>query len=126
MVSPGGSLTGSFDHAVSWFSRLLTDHVYPEPDSETWNPKPGLAITLIHGDGVHPPSPRTVTYSLASSAKPPSPLENSRSGRPGARASGPGGRAAARRGRASGAAAGRGPRATGSVSDPRPLDATAR
>src|SRR6266508_4371436 len=30
MVSPGGSLTGSFDQAVSWFSRLLTDHVYPE------------------------------------------------------------------------------------------------
>ena len=74
MVSPGGSLTGSFDQAVSWFSRLLTDHVYPEPDSETWNPKPGFAITLIHGDGVHRPSPRTVTYSRPFSAKPPSPL----------------------------------------------------
>src|SRR5438093_6458716 len=81
MVSPGGSLTGSFDQAVSWFSRLLTDHVYPEPDSETWKPKPGFAITLIHGAGVHRPSPSTITYSRPSSAKPPRPLKNSRSGR---------------------------------------------
>ena len=27
IVSPGESLTGSFDHGVSWFSRLLSDHV---------------------------------------------------------------------------------------------------
>src|SRR5437667_4198224 len=81
MVSPGGSLTGSFDQAESWFSRLLTAHVYPEPDSETWKPKLGFAITLIHGDGVHRPSPRTVTYSRPSAAKPPRPLKNSRSGR---------------------------------------------
>ena len=74
MVSPGGSLTGSFDQAVSWFSRLLTDHVYPAPDSETWKPKPGFAITLIHGAGVHRPSSRTVTNSRPSFAKPPSPL----------------------------------------------------
>ena len=26
-ASPGGSLTGSFDHGVSWFSRLLIAHV---------------------------------------------------------------------------------------------------
>src|SRR2546428_8129207 len=78
MVSPGGSLTGSFDQADSWFSRLLTAHVYPEPDSETWKPKLGFAITLIHGDGVHRPSPRMVTYSRPSAAKPPRPLKSSR------------------------------------------------
>src|SRR5436309_5173552 len=98
MVSPGGSLTGSFDQAVSWFSRLLTDHVYPEPDSETWKPKPGFAITLIHGDGVHRPSSSTVTYSRPSFSKPPSPLQSSRLGRGGA--PGAGGPAAARRVRA--------------------------
>src|SRR5206468_9987534 len=80
MVSPGGSLTGSFDQAVSWFSRLLADQVYPEPDSETWNPKPGLATTLIQGAGVHCPSPSTVTYSRPSRVNPPRPLKNSRSG----------------------------------------------
>src|SRR6266542_2882980 len=78
MVSPGGSLTGSFDQAVSWFSRLLTDHVYPEPDSETWKPNPGFSITLIHGAGVHRPASRTVTYSRPSPAKPPRPLKSSR------------------------------------------------
>src|SRR6266481_8924563 len=99
MVSPGGSLTGSFDQAVTWFSRLLTDHVYPEPDSETWKPKSRFAITLIHGDGVHRPSSRTVTYSRPSRANPPSPLSSSRSRRRGAAAAGTGGRTAARRGR---------------------------
>jgi len=39
IASPGASLTGSFDHGVSWFSRLFSDHVYPAPDSETWKPK---------------------------------------------------------------------------------------
>src|SRR5437660_12373609 len=117
MVSPGGSLTGSFDQAVSWFSRLLTDHVYPAPDSETWKPKPGFANTLIHGAGVHRPSSRTVTNSRPSFAKPPSPVESSRLGRGGV--AGAGGRAAARRGRASGAAAsGRGARATWPASVP--------
>src|SRR5207247_11455425 len=81
MLSPGGSLTGSFDQALSWFSRLLTDHVYPEPDSETWKPNRGFAITLIHGAGVHRPSRRMTTYSRPSCAKPPRPLKNSRSGR---------------------------------------------
>src|SRR5882672_10801491 len=80
MVSPGGSLTGSFDQAVSWFSRLLTDHVYPEPDSETWKPKLGFAITLIHGAGVRRSGPRTITYSRPSSAKPPRPLKRSSPG----------------------------------------------
>src|SRR5712691_10959141 len=80
MVSPGGSLTGSFDQEVSWFSRLLTDHVYPEPASDTWKPKLGFAITLIHGAGVHRPWPRIVTYSRPSTAKPPNPLKSSRSG----------------------------------------------
>src|SRR6185436_6835297 len=78
-VSPGGSLTASLDHAVSWFSRLLTAHVYPAPHSETWKPKPGLAITLIHGAGVHCPGFRTITYSRPSCAKPPRPLNSSRS-----------------------------------------------
>src|SRR5438045_9598372 len=80
MLSPGGSLTASFDQALSWFSRLLTDHVYPEPDSETWKPNRGFAITLIHGAGVHRPSRRMTTYSRPSCAKPPSPVKNSRSG----------------------------------------------
>src|SRR2546422_10523644 len=35
MVSPGGSLTASFDQAVSWVSRLLTDHVYRVSSSGT-------------------------------------------------------------------------------------------
>src|SRR5712692_7635558 len=81
MASPGGSLTGSFDHGVSLFSRLLTDQVCPEPDSETWKPNTGLAITLIQGAGVCCPSPRTVTYSRPSAAKPPRPLKNSSAGR---------------------------------------------
>src|SRR5712691_126406 len=81
MASPGVSLTGSFDQGVSWFSRLLTDHVYPAPDSETWKPKPEFAITLIHGAGVHRPSPTIVTYSRPSAAKPPKPLKSSRVGR---------------------------------------------
>src|SRR5690242_21026804 len=81
MVSPGGSTTGSLDQGVTWFSRLLSDQVYPAPDSETWNPNAGLATTLIQGAGVHCPSPRTVTYSRPSSRKPPSPLKNSDSWR---------------------------------------------
>src|SRR6266511_5474730 len=80
MASPGMSLTGSFDQGVSWFSRLLTDHVYPAPDSETWKPKSEFAITLIHGAGVHRPSPRIVTYSRPSASKPPNPLKSSRVG----------------------------------------------
>src|SRR5258706_5305437 len=80
MASPDGSPTGSFDHEVSWFSRLLIDHVYPEPDSETWKPKLGFAITLIHGAGVRRPGPRTITYSRPSSAKPPRPLKRSSPG----------------------------------------------
>src|SRR6266849_7515725 len=81
MASPGGSLTGSFDHGVSLFSRLLTDQVCPEPDSETWKPNTGLAITLIQGAGVCRSSSSTVTYSRPSAAKPPKPLKNSRAGR---------------------------------------------
>ena len=42
-----------------------------------------MAITLIQGAGVHCPSPRMVTYSRPSAAKPPRPLKNSRSGRGG-------------------------------------------
>src|SRR5580692_1272938 len=75
MASPGGSVTGSLDQGVSWFSWLFSDHVWPEPDSETRNPKEGFAITLIHGAGVRKLSPRTVTYSRPSSANPPRPLE---------------------------------------------------
>src|SRR5438093_11208712 len=125
MVSPGGSLTGSFDQAVSWFSRLLTDHVYPEPDSETWKPKPGFAITLIHGDGVHRPSPRIVTYSRPSIAKPPKPFQSSRSGRGIATAAG-GFAAGGRRGSAIGPASGRCARVSCSARVPRRLDSTAR
>src|SRR2546427_3008783 len=106
MVSPGGSLTASFDQAVSWFSRLLTDHVYPEPDSETWKPKPGFAITLIHGAGVHRPAPRMITYSRPSSTKPPRPLKNSRSGS-GIATSDAGVAGGSRRGAATGGASGR-------------------
>src|SRR6476659_213405 len=79
MASPGGSVTASFDHGVSWFSWLLSDQVYPEPDSETRNPNDGFAMTLVHGCGVRKPSLRTVTYSRPFSAKPPRPLKNLRS-----------------------------------------------
>ena len=41
-------------------------------------------MTLIQGAGVDWPGPRIVTYSRPSSAKPPSPLKNSRLGRDGA------------------------------------------
>src|SRR6266581_8798320 len=78
MASPGGSMTGSLDHGVSWFSRLLSDQVWPEPDSETRKPNEGFAITLTQGAGVRRPSPRTVTYSRPLSAKPPRPLKDSR------------------------------------------------
>src|SRR4249920_4151966 len=81
MASLTGSLTGSLDQGVSWFSRLFPDQVYPDPDSETWNPNAGLAITFSHGAGVDWPGPRVVTYSRPPSAKPPSPLKNSSSGR---------------------------------------------
>src|SRR6185295_11747063 len=83
IVSPGASVTGSLDQGVSLFSRLLIDHVYPAPDSDTWNPSTGLATILIQGAGVHCPSPRTVTYSRPSSTKPPRPFQNSSSGRRG-------------------------------------------
>src|SRR2546426_10442542 len=81
MASPGGSPTGSFDHGVSWFSRLLADQVYPEPDSETWKPNAGFEITLIQGAGVVSSASRNVTYSRPSSAKPPKPFQSSSSGR---------------------------------------------
>ena len=125
MLSPGGSLTGSFDQALSWFSRLLTDHVYPEPDSETWKPNRGFAITLIHGAGVHRPSRRMTTYSRPSCAKPPRPLKNSRSGcefaTSGVRFVGE-----RRRRQATGVASDRWARATCSASVPRRLDRTTR
>ena len=35
ITSLGGSLTASFDQPVTWFSWLLTDQVWPEPDSDT-------------------------------------------------------------------------------------------
>src|SRR6202043_3847327 len=95
-----GSLTGSFDQGVSWFSRLLTAQVYPAPDSETWKPKPGFAMTLIQGAGVHCPSPSTATYSRPSASKPPRPFQSSSSRRGGAGASG--GAAAGRRARGRG------------------------
>src|SRR2546427_1501203 len=125
MVSPGGSLTGSFDQAESWFSRLLTAHVYPEPDSETWKPKLGFAITLIHGDGVHRPSPRTVTYSRPSLAKPPKPFQRSSAGRGIGIAAG-GFAAAGRRGSAIGPGSGRWARVSCSARVPRRLDSTTR
>src|SRR5215831_7732227 len=83
MTSPGWSLTGSFDQGVSWFSRLLSAHVYPAPDSETWKPSRSFAITLIHGAGVQCPSSSTIEYSRPSSTKPPRSLSNSRRGRGG-------------------------------------------
>ena len=76
---PERSATGSFDHGVSWFSRLFSAQVKPPPSAETWKPKSGLAMTLIHGAGVASPGPRSVTYSRPSAANPPSPLKNSRS-----------------------------------------------
>ena len=46
---PGGSATGSLDQAVSWFRRLLSAQVGPAPLSDTKQPRPGLASTLIQG-----------------------------------------------------------------------------
>ena len=80
---------------MSWFSRLLTDQVYPAPDSDTRKPNDGLAITLIHGAGVALPRAEDRDVLAARpSAKPPSPLKNSSSGR-GAAASAPVSRAGA-------------------------------
>src|SRR3954468_8792819 len=76
-----GSLTGSLDHPVSWFSRLFPDHVYPEPDSDTWKPNDALAMTFSHGAGVDWSGPRIVMYSRPPSAKPPRPLKYSSFGR---------------------------------------------
>src|SRR5260370_32663139 len=98
MVSRGGSATGSVDHGVSWFSRLLSAQVYPAPDSETWKPNAGLATMLTQGAGVHCPSPRTVTYSRPSSTKPPRPLKNSDSCRGDGTFPGASGRGGRRRG----------------------------
>src|SRR3954468_13740732 len=78
MASPGRSVTGSFDHGVSAFSRLLRAHVKPAPSAETLNPKSGFAMTLIHGAGVVWPPRAITTYSRPCSANPPLPLKNSR------------------------------------------------
>src|ERR1035437_3256017 len=76
-VSLGGSRTGSLDHAVSRFSWLFPDQVQPAPASDTRHPNSALAMTLIHGAGVHRPSRRTMTYSRVAASKPPRPLKNS-------------------------------------------------
>src|SRR5450759_4364425 len=78
-ASPGGSQTGSFVHGVRRFSRLLTDHVHPEPDSDTRQPKLELARTLIQGAGVCCSPRRRIRYSCPSAVKPPRPLKNSSS-----------------------------------------------
>src|SRR6185295_6311154 len=78
-MSLGGSVTGSLDHGVSRFNWLLIEQVHPAPVSETRHPKLGLAITLIHGAGVHCPSRSTIRYSWPSAANPPRPLKNSSS-----------------------------------------------
>ena len=43
---------GSFDHGVSWKSRLLRLQVKEAPSAELWKPNEALAITLIQGCGV--------------------------------------------------------------------------
>src|SRR5689334_2996341 len=68
-------MTWSLDHGVSWFSWLFIDHVNPEPDSETINPKFGFATTLTHGSGVVSLFRRTTTYSRPEFANPPNPLK---------------------------------------------------
>ena len=47
--SAGGSATGSLDHAVSWFRRLLSAQVLPAPVSDTMAPSWALASTLTQG-----------------------------------------------------------------------------
>src|SRR5471030_1057295 len=79
MASPGGSATGSLDHGVRRFSRLLPAHVQPDPDSLMKKPKSGLAITLTHGAGVHWLPSSVMTYSRPSALKPPMPLKKARS-----------------------------------------------
>src|SRR5437660_2762049 len=78
MASPGESETGSLLQGVSRFDWLLPAQVYPEPDSETRNPKRGLETTLIQGAGGSPgPEPAIVMrYSRPSGVKPPEPLKN--------------------------------------------------
>src|SRR2546425_4617688 len=103
----------------------MTDHVQPEPDSETWKPKAAFATTLIHGAGDQRPSSRIVTYSRPFAAKPPRPLKNSRSGSEGEAAAADFLTAVCR---ADGTAAGsaRSARKTCSDSVPRPLNKMAR
>jgi hypothetical protein len=56
--------------------------LYPEDGTPGFTkPKVGLTITLIHGAGVHCPSPRIVTYSRPFAPKLPRPLKNSRAGK---------------------------------------------
>ena len=79
MASPGVSLTGSFDHGVSWFSRLLTDQRITAALGRNLKAERGLAITFIQGAGVAWSPSRMVTYSRPSLSNPPMPLKNSRS-----------------------------------------------
>src|SRR6185503_7166000 len=70
-TSGDGSLTGSFDHGVTWFSRLFSAHENAAPLAEITVTKPGLARTLTHGAGVSTPGSSATTYSRPSAAKPP-------------------------------------------------------
>ena len=45
-------MTGSFDHGVSWKSRLLRLQVKDAPSAEVWKPNDALEMTLIQGCGV--------------------------------------------------------------------------
>ena len=61
MASPLPSETGSLFQVVMRFSWLLSAQVQPTPASETVQPKPGDAITSIHGAGVVSSPSRTIT-----------------------------------------------------------------
>src|SRR5262245_11788820 len=81
MASPGGSTTGSLPQGVRRLSWLFSDQVNPVLVSDAMNPKVGWATTLTHGEGGTTPvfAWSRTTYSRPPSAKPPRPLNDSRS-----------------------------------------------
>ncbi len=71
-ISPGTSATGSLDHGVRRFSRLLALHELTIPRSLTMQPTRSLASTFVHGSGgrCSPGNTRT-SYARPSGVKPP-------------------------------------------------------
>src|SRR5262245_29391058 len=79
-ASPVGSISGSLAKGVSRFSRLLPAHVNADPELLTMVPKPGLASTFDHGNGVSRSPSSATTYSRPSFVNPPTPFSMSSGG----------------------------------------------